>query len=207
MAGKTGKKRKKTSAKAAPAEKVKVSKIPLWLKHFLNQDNPDTFFNKGAAAKAAGYKTENYDSLAQIGCHNYKKCLPKIKKWLDEEGLSEVKLKSQLSKLITAKETRLQSIKGDIVEIDPSVKILVKGAQGKYTQQGDHFIEIENIVCVELDDNRTQIKAIDLGLKAQDLYPSEKYEHKFENVQLIMELPPDEGDGPETQKIGDEDAG
>jgi hypothetical protein len=197
-----GKKRKSSQPKIE-----RVSKIPLWLKYFLDQDNLTTFFNKTESARAAGYKTDNYASLAQIGCRNYRRCLPKIKKWLDEVGISETQLKSQLYKLLYAKETKFQSIKGTLQEIDPSVRVLVKGTQDKFSQSGDHYTETENLVCIEVGDNKTQLKAVELGFKVQDLFPSERHEHNIRgNVQFVMELPPEDDDGlPDKTEIGGED--
>jgi phage terminase small subunit len=86
-----------------------------WKKHYLDPDNPETFFNGTASAKAAGYSTK-YASLRVVGAQNKKKFASDIERWLDEEGLSEKHLKRKLFEGLDAHETKFFAHQGEVIE-------------------------------------------------------------------------------------------
>lgn len=88
----------------------------MWLNFYLNSENPDTFFNASASAKASGYRAKTDDSFRSIGHKNYKRLQDQIEKWIDEEGLSEIKLKLLLIEGLQALETKFFAFQGEVVE-------------------------------------------------------------------------------------------
>ncbi len=82
-----------------------ISKRDVWLKHYLNDENPETFLNATRSAKAAGYTAKNYGALGRRGSENKEKHKKKINRWIDEVGLSEETLKLKLKTLLEARET------------------------------------------------------------------------------------------------------
>ena len=82
-----------------------------------------------------------------------------INKWFDEEGLSDDFLKGKLRQLANAKTTKFFAHEGKIVD------------------------------KVDIDDNTTQVRAVDLGLKVKGLYSPEKREVTLSGLEaLINEL-------------------
>lgn len=90
-----------------------ASKRSLWLAHYLNESNADTFLNKANSAIAAGYKPEN---ASQIGLANYYAMAPIVEEWIDKIGLSEGAIKEKLWKLFHAKQTKFFADKGVVIE-------------------------------------------------------------------------------------------
>jgi len=99
---------------------TKIIKHPnkrnVWLYHFLNENNPETFMNRTASAKAAGYRGKSEESYRSIGYQNFTILHDVIEKWLDEHKLSEVALKNKLITLIDAKETKFFAHEGKITD-------------------------------------------------------------------------------------------
>ena len=91
------------------------NKLRAWLYHYLNEKNPNTFFNKSESARAAGYKANNENNLYCVGWQNYRKLQSLIEKWIDENELSNVALKNKLVSLIEAKETRFFAYEGKVI--------------------------------------------------------------------------------------------
>ena len=139
----TEKKDKKMTHKKG---KRRVCKRDLWLYHFLDSSNSRTFFNRKEAAKAAGYKTTNEDSLRQIGCQNFTKLTDMIKNWLDEAGLSENALKIKLLNLMEAHEI-------------------------KFFQHEGIVTDQREVAAIE-----TQRRALDMAFKVRGMYAAEKRE-------------------------------
>lgn len=125
----------------------RLSKLNLWFKHFTNESCRDTFLNRKESARHAGYKTNNEDSLRQIGCQNFTKLTDQIEKWLDEAGLSENALKIKLLSLMDAKET-------------------------KFFQKDGEVTDQREVEALE-----TQRRALDMALKIKGAYAPEKHEH------------------------------
>jgi len=94
---------------------LRPNKLNVWLYHYLNEKNPNTFFNKSESARAAGYKANNENNLYCVGWQNYRKLQSLIEKWIDENELSNVALKNKLVSLIEAKETRFFAYEGKVI--------------------------------------------------------------------------------------------
>lgn len=197
------KKKQKTEYKAPH-----ISKRDLWLKHYLNSSNSLTFLNKTESARAAGYKVSKEMHLRHIGCQNSTILSDKIKEWLDESGLSENALKLKLLSLLEAKETKFQTLRGEIDEesLAPCIKKLAAAAQKKFSQSGDAYTEVESLLGIEVENKEIQRKTLDMALKVQEIYPSEKHDHNVHgNVQFVMELPPEDSEeGSDKTEIGED---
>jgi len=122
-------------------------KLLLWLAAYLDESNPNTFFNQTGAARAARYKYSTEGGLRAVGAQNYAKLRERIEAWLDEHGLSEARLKKKLFSLTEAKETKFFAHQGKI----------------------EDTAEVESLGI--------QIKALDMALKVKGMYAPEKVEH------------------------------
>lgn len=203
-------KKKTTRKKEATKKATKESRVGrggatprqnLWLFHFLNQDNPVTFLNRTQAAMAA-YNGKSYQGAANIGHINFKKFKPDIEAWLEEEGYSLTSLKMRLVKLMEAKETKLQTVRGRVDEtgLPENTRVIVSGETERISKSGEAITETETLLAVEVDAVETRRRSIDMGLKMRpDGYASEKHDHNVKgNIRFIMELPQEgqeEGDG------------
>lgn len=163
-----------------------VSKLNLWFKHFTNETCKTTFLNRKEAARAAGYKTKNEDSLRQIGCQNFTKLTDKINIWLDESGLSERALKIKLLSLIEAKETKFMKIKGYISSESLPDGARAMGTSGviKQDKDGEFFADGDTLIAIDVDAVEIQRKTLDMALKVRGMYAPEKHEiqHGFEKL-------------------------
>ena len=112
----------------------------LWLRNYLNQNDPKTFFNATASAKCSNYQGKDDNSMATIGKINLQKLTPYVDRWLDEHALSDTSLKCKIVDLMQAKETKFFQ------------------KDGKVTDQR----EVEAI--------EVQRKTLDMALKVKGLY-------------------------------------
>jgi hypothetical protein len=127
-----------------------VGKLKAWLVYYLDSDNPDTFFNATGAARAAGYRCKTVSSFRAIGSQNYAKLNFYIAKWLDNNGLSDARLKQKLNYLLDAKETKFFQHEGKVIE---SCDVEALGIQAK---------------------------ALDMAIKIKGLYAPEEHKHTGE---------------------------
>jgi hypothetical protein len=127
-------------------------KKDVWLKHYLDETSP-AFLSPTEAARltfpASSYK-EN--SLRAIGSKLKAEWEPEIKRWMDEEGLSEERLKKKIIQLLEAKETKFFQHEG-VVTDQRDVDAL--GVQLKATELGcrvmGHFQPQEHRVKGSVD--------------------------------------------------------
>ena len=123
-------------------------KQDLWIRYYLDSDNALTFMDKVESVFAAGYDYERDDAGIRrariVGCKLFKKFIPEIEKWLDEEGLSEARLKAKLSELLEARETKFFAHQGVVVDTRDVV---------------DHGV---------------QLKALDMAFKVKGSYAPQK---------------------------------
>ncbi len=125
----------------------RISKRLVWLKHFLDESNSATFLNKQESARAAKYKANSDQRLAEIGYQNSIILQPTIAKWLDEIGLSENALKEKLHQLVNARQT-------------------------KFFQKDGLVTDTREVAALEV-----QRKSVDMGFKIHGTYSAEKREH------------------------------
>jgi hypothetical protein len=81
-----------------------------WLEAYLQ------CFNRAEAARVAGYKCRNDDHFRLIGYQNYVKLRDLIAQWIDENGLSEARIKEKIAAGMEAKETKFFAHQGVVVE-------------------------------------------------------------------------------------------
>jgi phage terminase small subunit len=81
-----------------------------WLKSYLKTGNATQ------AAKEAGYQAKSDAAFEQIGFQNVRKLERHISQWLDENELSETRLKQLLVEGLEAKETKFFSHEGLVTE-------------------------------------------------------------------------------------------
>jgi len=151
----------------------RVSKLNVWLKHYLNEGCKTTFLNKIESAKAAKYKCTTQDSYRSVGYQNFIKCADKIKVWLDEHGLSENALKIKMLSLMEAKEKKFFSTP-------------MKDKTGCTTGILIEDVEVEAI--------ETQRKTLDMALKVKGMNAPEKHIHGFDTktLNIILSALPEE---------------
>lgn len=87
-----------------------------WLAAYLDEDNPDAFFNVPGAAKAAGFQSKNKHGLTKVGQRCLRKLRPHIKRWLDDVGLSEEKIRMKIMQGLDCRETRFFSHLGNVTD-------------------------------------------------------------------------------------------
>lgn len=132
----------------------RCTKKEIWLKHFLNDENPDTFLNKTASVKAADYKCNGEPSCSSLGHENFKYHEKRINGWMEESGLSENALKIKLLSLMDVTETKFFSA----TETDSEGKVTI-------------IIEERQIPAIE-----TQRRTLDMAIKVRGLY--EKHQNQ-----------------------------
>lgn len=93
-----------------------TGKQRMWLKYYLDSSNKETFLNKKASARAAGYRCKNDQDYGRIGFENSKKLHFQITEWLESEGLGETSLKTLLVEGLTAEGTKIFSFNGQVTE-------------------------------------------------------------------------------------------
>lgn len=172
--------------KINPVSQLRPNKTTLWLKHYLDDSNPKTFFNKTESARAAGYNCTSEDSFRAVGCQNFTKLSVKIREWLNEHGLDENALKIKIFKLLNAQETRFHTLRGRINadSLASNVNVIASASNGEIT---------ENLISVTIPALEVQRRTLDMAFKAQGLYFWGKQNEKNTgNVTLIMELTPED---------------
>ncbi|HEA65568.1 MAG TPA: hypothetical protein ENI07_01925 [Desulfobacterales bacterium] len=70
-------------------------------------------------------------SFRTIGCQNFTKLSNKIEKWLDEEGLSEARIKAKITQGMDAKETKFFAHQGEVIETE---EVEALGIQRQYVE-------------------------------------------------------------------------
>lgn len=185
---------KKTPAKT---KKPRVSKLNVWLHHYLNSANSRTYLNKTESAKAAGYKASSDDGFAQIGYQNFKKLQLKIEQWFDEYGLSENALKIKLVSLLDSEETKFMTLKGEVDEKDlpENAQIITSAKQVKYSADGNRYTERETVIGINVKAQELQRRTLDMAFKVRGSYAPEKREHDLKNVKFVMKFTESEDDG------------
>jgi len=152
-------------------KKERVSKLNVWLKHYLNENCSTTFLNKTESAKAAKYKCNGDDSFRVIGSQNFSKLTDKISKWLDEHGLSENALKIKMLSLMQVKETKFFSAP-------------IKDENGIVV---DIFVKEIDVEAIE-----TQRKTLDMALKVRGMNAPTKHELTGKDGQALFQNMTDE---------------
>jgi hypothetical protein len=171
--------------KRKPPETPKVKLTPkqkLWLKAYLNRDNPSTFLNKSESARAAGYNCTEL-SYGPIGHQNFKKLKIHIDKWLDEEGLGENQLKSKLIMLIEARQITFHKVKGrvDPNSLPPGAFIVAESNILGWSGNGEDkqaVDEGDTVIAVPMSALETQRKSLEMAMKVKGMFAPEKHEHK-----------------------------
>lgn len=103
-------------------------------------------FNAAEAARRAGYQCKTDIQFKVIGAQNLSKLNPVIEKWIDEQGLSEARIKRKIVAGMEAKETRFFAHQGKVVETR------------------------------EVKAHEIQRRYVDMACKVKDLYAPEKHE-------------------------------
>lgn len=161
------------------------NKRNVWLKHYLNQANPDTFLNAVASAKAAGYKASTPSSFESIGYENLRKLRNEVETWLDDNALSTSALKEKLLSLIEAKQTKFIKIKGAVSakNLPAGCELITTAGAVFETKDGMIFGEGESLLAINTDSIETQRRSLDMALKIRGAYaPDEVKVSGLENL-------------------------
>lgn len=160
-------------------KKQRVSKLNVWLYHYLNEECSTTFLNKTESARRAKYITTSEESIRQIGCKNFTIFNDKISTWFDEHGLSENALKAKLISLIDANETKFIKVKGFIDKKDLPEGSTSFGTSGLILKDKDglSFGDGETLLGIKVKAIETQRKSLDMAFKIKGMNAPEKHEH------------------------------
>ena len=178
---------------------IPSDKMALWLKHYLDDTNPETFINQTKSAIYAEYKANSYNGFATIGKENYKKLQPYIAQWLDEYGLSENRLKLKLVSLTESHKTIFQKVKGrvDSDSLAPNVSKVAEthkvmcDHKGKTGDDPDYYDDGETLLAIDVNDPELQRKSLDMALKVRDLYTGDKDGVNNQHLTIVfISLPP-----------------
>ena len=143
---------------------ARPNKLNAWLRAYTDQTNPETFLNKTASARAAGYRCTTNESFRSVGYQNFTKLHYRVEKWFDDIGMSDNSLKIKLLKLLEAKETKFFQYQGEV------------------TDQR------------EVEASEIQLKTLDMILKIKGMYAPNKREltgkgEKPIQMQIITSIP------------------
>lgn len=164
----------------------RLTKRTVWLGHYLNQDNPVTFLNGTQSVVAAGYKCKPLHA-SSIASENYGILCEQIETWLDENGLSEGKLKGKLLSLVGAKKTIFQKIKGAVRQEDlpPGYRLITTSGMTEENNEGSPiFIDGDSLIEIEVDALGIQTKSLDMALRVKGLYAPEVHKIEVERIPM-----------------------
>lgn len=168
-------------AKTKKPTKLRINKLSLWLKYFLDDSNPVTFLNKTESAKHAKYKAKTDNAFTSIGCQNYRKLNPIIAKWLDDNKFSLSALRQKHSELLECNKTAFHKVKGHVDEtlLDEGVTIIAQSSKMATSGRGEDAVEYddgETLLAINVADPEIQRKALDMAYKIKGEYAPEKRE-------------------------------
>jgi hypothetical protein len=181
-----------------PQKAERPNKLIAWFRAFLDENNPTTFLNKTASARAAGYRCTTDESFRAVGYQNFIKCHVKIKKWIEEAGLSDARLKQKLLALIEAKRIVTQKVKGHISDAGflhqdafEIVKTHVMAWEGR-GEAREAYDAGETVIGIRMDDPEIQRRTLDMAFKVKGTYAPEKRELSGKDgkpLQIITLIP------------------
>lgn len=135
----------------------------LFLRYFLDAENPDTFMRAAPSARAAGLHGPSAG-------HDMKKRLaPIINAFLEECGLGEDSLRMKLVQLLETNTTKIVTMKGHVEEWELPENTQVVAV----SQDGEN---VNTIVAVRGRAPELQLRALDMALKCKGMYAAEKTE-------------------------------
>jgi hypothetical protein len=163
-------------------------KLLFWFVHFTDHKNRTTFLNNTQSAIAAGYKCKNFNGFAAIGAQNYQKLRPRIEHWLDEEGLSEARIKERVVALMSATQTYHAKIKGKVDKENLSgCRVVAETEQSGTDKDGLTTTGTETLLAVEHEALSIQAKGVELACKIKRLGAFGKTTLDIENLDDLPE--------------------
>ena len=171
----------KKSIKKKPPKKPRVNKLLLWYKFYIDENNPATFLNKTASAKAAQYKCTSETSFNSVGYQNFRKLQDRISGWLDDNKFSMAALKNKHAELLETKRTIFQKIKGQVDASDlPKNTFVIAEGKKLMGLDGDDDRDVyddgDTLLAINVADPEIQRKALDMAYKVKGEYAAEKKE-------------------------------
>ena len=173
---------KKKPVKKSP-KKPRVNKLQLWYKFYTDENNPQTFLNKLASAKAAQYKCTSDASFGSVGYQNFKKLQDRISGWLDDNKFSIAALKNKHAELLETHKTVFQKIKGQIStdDLPENVSVIAEGKKMAGYGDGDGddrdvYDDGDTLLAINVADPEIQRRALDMAYKVKGEYAAEKKE-------------------------------
>lgn len=142
-----------------------TEKQTLFLRHFLDAGDLDTYMNASGSARAAGL-SPGYGSVL-------KKLLSKpIKKFLAECGLDENSLKAKTVELLHARETKIMTVKGRLEEweLPPGARIMaVSSNYVPATRNSAERTDYQTVLAIDVEAKSLQHRALETALRMQEL--------------------------------------
>lgn len=148
------------------------SKINVWLRAFLDDGNPDTFMNRVASVRAAGYKCASEEAFRAMGTYLYQQTQEKILSWMDEVGLSEPALKAKALSLFEANQKALEKMKGRLTKASPGLEVIAETT----TTDSEGNDTTELWLSSPVPALETQRKTLDMAFRVRGMYAPEKRE-------------------------------
>lgn len=147
------------------------SKINVWLRAFLDDGNPDTFMNRVASVRAAGYKCASEEAFRAMGTYLYQQTQEKILSWMDEVGLSEPALKAKALSLFEANQKALEKMKGRLTKASPGLEVIAETT----TTDSEGNDTTELWLSSPVPALETQRKTLDMAFRVRGMYAPEKH--------------------------------
>lgn len=171
----------KKPAKKKPPKKPRVNKLQLWYKFYINENNPITFLNKTASAKAAQYKCTSEASFNSVGYQNFRKLQVRISQWLDDNKFSIAALKNKHAELLETHKTVFQKIKGqiDTDDLPENASVIAEGKKlvcGGDDDNREAYDDGDTLLAINVADPEIQRRALDMAYKVKGEYAAEKKE-------------------------------
>lgn len=143
----------------------------LFLQYYFAKGKP-TFLNAPESAhQMFPNKPASYCSM--MGNRLRSRLAPHISAWIEEDGLSEARIKEKIFRMLDVKKTIFHKIKGDIKKED-----LPEGARLVTTSEikGKLGLEYENLIAIDVEAPELQMKILEDLIKMKGLNAPEKVE-------------------------------
>jgi len=151
----------------------------IWLKHFLDESNPDTYLNATGSVRAMGLKLKNSNTEGTMGYMFRKAMRAKINKYLEKGPSSTLARRLKEIELLNAQETKIIMVEGTIDKSSlprTGVKIIAESTESvPICGEGEKRPKIKKrkkttILAIDTQNKEIQRKTLDMLLKRAGEY-------------------------------------
>jgi hypothetical protein len=129
----------------------------LFLRYFLDAENPDTFMRASPSARAAGVRPDSGHGMKV-------RLAPIITQFLEESGLGEDSLRQKLAQLLETHTDKVITMKGDVQEWE------LPGAARVLARSADADGNTRTVVAIRARAPELQLRALDMAMKHRGMY-------------------------------------